>query len=260
VKGNVPLVPRRLPLDRDELHLWCVSLDRPPSPLRSLEETLSQDERERALRFRFSRERRRYAAGRGLLRAVLASYLDVDPGTLTFSYTAYGKPSLTPLRESADLRFNLSRSQDWLLIGVARGRDIGVDVECLRPKSDLLTIARRFFAPAESAVLDSLPDAARTRAFFECWTRKEAFIKAVGEGLSIPLDSFEVAFGPGLEPALLRLRGSRQAADEWSIWGLAPAPGVSAAVAVKARGLSLRPWFWTERSEVVPWEATTDLD
>jgi 4'-phosphopantetheinyl transferase len=242
------MVPRRVPLGPDEIHLWLISLARPPLPLPTLQKTLSSDERERASRFHFNRDQRRYVTSRGVLRAILASYLDLDPVTLSFQYSPHGKPSLLP---AAELRFNLSRSDEQLLVAVNLNRDIGVDVECLRPMSDLDAIARRFFAPAEAARLASLPDAVRVRAFFECWTRKEAFIKAVGEGLSMPLDSFEVAFGPEMTPALLGVRGSEVAARRWSLWGLDPASDVLAAVAVEGRGMSLRPLSWSPETGVV---------
>jgi 4'-phosphopantetheinyl transferase len=242
------MLPRRVPLGPDEIHLWLVSLDRPPAPLPTLQSTLSSDERERASRYHFDRDRRRYATSRGVLRAILASYLELDPDALTFQYSPHGKPSLAA---DAELRFNLSRSGEQLLVGVNLNREIGVDVECLRPMSDLDAIARRFFAPTEAAKLAALPDAVRTRAFFECWTRKEAFIKAVGEGLSMPLDSFEVAFGPDTLAALLSVGGSEPSAREWSLWGVEPAANVLAAVALQGPGPTLRTLCWSRRSGVV---------
>jgi 4'-phosphopantetheinyl transferase len=171
-------------------------------------------------------------AGRGALRHILAGYLGCAPAEIGFSYTAYGKPFLRN-EEKHGLRFNLSHSEDQALLAVTRGRVVGVDIEQIRPDFATEEIAKRFFSEREWKELRGLPAAERTTAFFRCWTRKEAFIKAVGEGLSFPLDAFAVSLAPG-EPAALRwLRTDKDGARRWRLEDIAAPAGFLAALAVE---------------------------
>jgi 4'-phosphopantetheinyl transferase len=213
-----------------EVHIWVVRLDLGAPALQALRATLSPDELARAERFVFRRDRERFVAARGTLRAVLAHYADVPPGALAFDYSAYGKPAL---RGGGTLQFNLSHAGEMAVIGVAREREIGVDVEAIRPAFAGEEIAARFFSPAEIAALRALPPEQRAIGFFNCWTRKEAYIKALGEGLSHPLDSFDVSLAPGEPAALLAVRGAP--AVEWSLYAFVPSPGYVAAAAVAGR-------------------------
>jgi len=214
---------------------------------------LSDDERERASRFRFQRDRVRYIAGRAFLRQILARYSGLNPEAFCFRYNEYGKPfvhSSPPLKERAGVReqpggeieFNLAHSRGLAIYGFATGVAIGVDIEAVRPDIAAEEIAERFFAPKEREVLRRLPAENRTSAFFECWTRKEAFIKARGMGLSLALDQFEVGFGPGVRPALLSVVGDPDAGERWHMSDLRPADGFAGALAVEGKVSEVRLW------------------
>ncbi|GJD70438.1 4'-phosphopantetheinyl transferase family protein [Methylobacterium gnaphalii] len=195
---------------------------------------LSEDERARAARFLRLEDRDRYAASHAALRHILAGALGTDPGLLRFRSGAAGKPELDgPWRDR--LAFNLSHSGRIGLIGLSPAGRIGVDVELTRPLSDCLGLARSHFSRAEIAALEAQPPADRQAAFYACWTRKEAFVKALGAGLSFPLNRFVVAVPP--EPAaLVSLDGSAQAARGWSLQHLDPAPDHVGAVAIQGEG------------------------
>ncbi|HEY4563621.1 MAG TPA: 4'-phosphopantetheinyl transferase superfamily protein, partial [Thermoanaerobaculia bacterium] len=172
-----------LELPAGEIHVWSVRLDPPAAEVERLGRALSADEWERANRFRFEKHRRQYVVGRGALRALLAAYLETRPEAVRFRYGPRGKPFL---ESPSDLQFNLSNSDEMALVGFVRGPEIGVDVEYLRPMPDCEQISERFFSESERRVLRGIPGRAKEEAFFNCWTRKEAYLKAVGEGLAAP--------------------------------------------------------------------------
>jgi 4'-phosphopantetheinyl transferase len=232
-------------LGPNEVHLWLAHLPAIPDQLPRLEQCLSAEERDRALRFRQAADRDRYIVSHGMLRVLVARYLDGDPAQLHFLQNAFGKPRLDGPAAATTLCFNLSHSGEFVLLGITRAREIGVDVETVRPRFATLEVAERFFAPAEVTVLRSLPEAQQTDAFFRCWTRKEAFIKARGEGLSRALDQFEVAFRPDEPAAILRSVDDPKASLRWSVQDVSPAPGYAAAVVVDGQGLQLHCWEWT---------------
>ena len=165
-----------------EIHSWCVRLDVPPETIAGLYATLSQDERDRSARFRFARDRQRFIAARGALRALLGRYLGTRSGDIRFTYNAFGKPDLSP-EFGGRLRFNLSHSGDLALIAVTTDAAVGVDLEYVRAHPDYPEIARSVFSATEVEELNRLPSHLYPRAFFTCWTRKEAYVKARGEGL-----------------------------------------------------------------------------
>jgi len=190
-------------------------------------EFLSADELDRAARFRFRYLRDAFVLARAGLRTLLAGYLDQAPGAIRFAYDRFGKPSLAwPIN---DLRFNLSHSGNMAVYAFGQCRALGVDVEEVREMEDALDIARRFFASAEVAELENAGIAERHRLFFTCWVRKEAFIKAVGEALSMPLDSFRVQFLPGREPCVMDPDGGIKA--DWRLHDLPLGAGYQAALA-----------------------------
>ncbi len=240
------LPPDTLKLGDDEVHVWRAALDLKPAHLEKLQQTLTPSERERAKRFFFQIGRERFVAARGLLRTILAYYLDMEPDQLRFSYNPYGKPDLAPEFDGHGLRFNMSHSHEVTLIAITRGREIGLDIELIRPDLAYEQIARRFFSPGEVATLLALPPNLRQEAFFVCWTRKEAYIKARGEGLSYPLDQFEVSLVPGEPAALLMTQGFPREASRWSIYDLDPGPGYAAALAIEGHGLACNQWQWSE--------------
>ena len=193
-----------------------------------LDRLLSREERDRARRFHLERDRRRYVVRRGRLRELLARYLDCAPAQVRVSSTAYGKPFVA----GSDLEFNLSRSCNMALYVVARGAVVGCDIERRDMSFAVEQTAEQFFSREEVRELRSLPSARRVEGFFNCWTRKEAFVKARGGGLSLPLDGFDVSLAPGRPAALLR------GGDGWSVCSFEPAPGYQAAMV--ARGTSCR--------------------
>ena len=213
-----------------EPHVWRASLDLAAPRAAALYATLSADERERAARFHFERDRGRFIAARGFLRELLAGYLDHPPASLRFSYGPRGKPALAA--PSANISFNLSHTHGLALFAFARDAALGVDIEHVRAGFATEDIAERFFSPREQSSLRALPAAQRAEGFFNGWTRKEAYIKATGDGLAIPLDSFDVTLAPGELPRLLAVRATDAPASRWSLYALAPGPDFAAALVV----------------------------
>jgi 4'-phosphopantetheinyl transferase len=227
-------MPSPSALDADEVHVWRASLDLDGTTLERLQATLSADERARAERFHFSKHRAHFIVGRGLLRHLLGKYLAIAPAELRFTFNPQGKPAL----EGVSLRFNLAHSHGLAVYAVTRQREVGVDVERVRSEVAGEGIAERFFSPREVATLRALPVEQRLRAFFHCWTRKEAYVKAVGKGLMLPLDSFDVSLTPDV-PALLEVRG--EATDEkcWTMRELDVPAGYIGALAGEGDGWRL---------------------
>jgi 4'-phosphopantetheinyl transferase len=230
-----------------EVHLWTILLDPPPARVAAARRRLADDERARADRFRFDRHRRRFTVGRAALRELLAGYLGFAPEAVRFAYGEKGKPSLDRPTEGSRgaLHFNLSNSHELALAAVAVGVEVGVDVEWLRPMPDGLRIAERYFSAAERAALAALPEDERDAAFFNGWTRKEAYLKAIGDGLTVPLDRFDVTLAPGAPTRILALAGDAAAAARWSLLPLRPAAGYVGALALPAPGpWRLHGWQW----------------
>lgn len=237
---------RDMDLRRDAVHVWRTVTEVPASRLAPLYEALAPDERARAGRFRFEEDRRRFTVARGVLRSILARYLDVEPAAVEFRYGAHGKPSLAETVAGRDLRFNLSHSHGLALHAFAVGRELGVDVERVRPATDILGVARRSFSLAEVDALTSLPPGQRREGFFNCWTRKEAFIKAHGAGTALGLSRFDVTLRPDEPAALLRFDGDPGEAARWSLRALDAGEGYKAALAVEGRGWELRCWDYPD--------------
>ncbi len=236
--------PPDLALSRDEVHVWRASLVRPPAQIQAFQGVLTPDELERAGRFCFQGDAERFVAARAILRAILGSYLGLKPNQIHLRYTAHGKPYLPAASEREKLRFNLSHSRGLALYAVTRGREVGVDLESLDTGFDCEPIAVRFFSQRENATLAALPAERRREAFFACWTRKEAYIKARGAGLGIPLQQFDVSLVPGEPAALLDCRWAPQEVAHWTLHALDPGPGFTAAVAVEGQDWDLRCWQW----------------
>ena len=227
--SNWAEAPPSLSLESGGVHVWRVSLDQPDERLDRFRRTLEPDELNRASRFHFDKHRRHFIVARGFLRSVVARYVEMQPEALRFSYGAYGKPALA---SEQVLRFNLSHSHEVALLAVARDADLGVDVEHIRADFASEEIAQRFFSRAEVEVFNSLPKDEQVAAFFRCWTRKEAYIKAIGKGLSQALDGFDVTLAPDAGPALLRAEGDD--ASRWLLTDLSAGAGYAAALAIEA--------------------------
>ncbi|HEY3988790.1 MAG TPA: 4'-phosphopantetheinyl transferase superfamily protein [Acidobacteriaceae bacterium] len=198
----------------------------------ALERVLATEEAERASRFRFSHLRESYITTHGILRCLLGRYLDLDPAGICFVYSARGKPALD---SAGGLQFNLTHSDSMAAIALTTGCPLGIDMEHTRPLADIEQIAGQYFCPEETAEILSLPLGERERAFFSCWTRKEAYIKAIGDGLSCGLDSFRVSVQPDAPARLIHIGGDTVAPGSWSLHNLSLAPDYAAALAYQDR-------------------------
>jgi 4'-phosphopantetheinyl transferase len=215
-----------LTLETDEVHIWLACLDVDPRERTRLRSYLNEEEVSRAERFIFTCDRDHFIVARGRLRELVGRYLHCPPNVVRFKTGRYGKPSL--LDDLDPLRFNLSHSHGLALYGFCMGRELGIDTEKIRSGFAGEGIAARYFSSAEQKELAEVPKELRDTAFFLCWTRKEAYIKAHGDGLQIPLDSFDVSLKPD-EPATLRSADS----GRWSIRAFVPAPEFVAALIVE---------------------------
>ena len=236
--------PKQLQLPEGEIHIWRARLNVAAEVLDRLGSTLAHDEKARAQRFRFSRDRDHFIACRGILRELLGGYLRVSPVAIEFSYAAYGKPAYCSRDSTSPIRFNLSHSGDQAVLAFCRNSEIGIDLESIQTEFGGEEIAARYFSAPELAELRALPEAVKPEGFFLCWTRKEAYLKARGLGLQLPLDSFSVSLTPG-RPESLQSEDS----DRWNLHSFRSAPDFVAAVVYErvqeGREFHLRYWDWT---------------
>jgi 4'-phosphopantetheinyl transferase len=239
------LPPETLTLQPAHVDVWRVRSNLPIKVRDRLETTLSEDEKSRAARFHFMADRERFISAHGCLRDVLSRYLPCEPDQFHFPTNSHGKPAV----DGHKVEFNLSHSGDFTLIAIAQECRVGVDVERIRSGISSHVIAQQYFSASEFAELQSLPLKQRETAFFTCWTRKEAYIKAQGQGLSMPLESFDVSLIPN-EPATLRAtRPNSQEAARWTLHGLDVDPCYQAAVAAEGKDLEFRLWDWNVRGK-----------
>lgn len=238
-------VPETLTLSHEEVHVWRASLDVAARHTQDLRCTLTIDELSRAERFVYAQDRERFIVARGLLRAVLGRYLNVAPEQLRFRHGASGKPALAAESGGHGIHFNLSDSHGLVLYAVALNREVGVDVEHVHPIPEAAELVARFFSFSERAEFRALAPDDQLGAFFRCWTRKEAYIKAKGQGFALPLDRFDVSVAPGRSAELLNVDGYPYEASRWSLCDLSPAPGYVGALAVEGHGWRLTCRQWT---------------
>lgn len=226
-------------LSGNEAHIWRVFLIPGEGDVRRQWGDLAPEERERAERFHTQRDRDRFILARSALRAIIGRYLDVAPADVRFSYHPHGKPGLDG-GSGSRLRFNLAHSRDLALCALTHGREVGIDVEYMR---DGLTegIAERFFSPLEAARLKAVPPERRQETFFRTWTCKEAYVKAMGDGLLVSLDRFSISIGEGEPPRLTADHGDPTAPHRWSFLEMAPAEGYVGAMATEG---TVQPVFW----------------
>ncbi len=218
-----------------ELHVWAVPLHGDPERLGA---SLSAPERQRLQRFHFADHRRRYQIGHGALRTILGGYMAIDAAAVEFRQGPRGKPYVAgPGVTDNGPYFNLSHSGKLALIGIS-ATELGLDVEKVRHLESLTEIARKHFSPSEFEALDALTGDARELAFYRCWTRKEAYIKAIGEGLSMPLDTFDVSLGE--DPEFVACRDGREDPANWSMLDVSPGPEFVGAVAMRAKHVTVR--------------------
>ncbi|MEM7354922.1 MAG: 4'-phosphopantetheinyl transferase superfamily protein [Acidobacteriota bacterium] len=221
-----------------EVQLWRVDLRPPEAQVEACRRLLTAEEIARAERFHFDRHRRRFLVRRGALRRLIGAYLGCEPTAVRFEEGEKGKPFVhqAGVAPADRLQFNLSDSKDLALYAFTRGAELGVDVEILRPMPDALGIAEHFFSDEERQDLRRVPEADVPKAFFNCWTRKEAYIKAIGEGLSEPLDRFSVTLQLADPARFIHLGGDRQRAAAWTLHHLVPEPGAVGALALEGEG------------------------
>ncbi len=219
-------------LPGETIHLWYCSFGSNETHIPNYRSVLSDDELLKAEKFKFRIDRERHIISRGLLRTLLGRYLKKDPRNIRFNYTSYGKPQLP---EHGTLHFNVSHSGDRAVFGFVRDSEVGVDVEKIKDDFDVLELASKFFSPLEVELLAKNPGAEMAKAFFRCWTRKESFIKAVGSGLSFPLDSFSVSMDDDLQVNLLETLWDASERHRWKMFSFVPSEGYIGAVAIRNR-------------------------
>jgi 4'-phosphopantetheinyl transferase len=218
------------PLGQDEVHVRIASLDCPQSDTKYFDNILAEDEINRANRFNFKKDRERFVAGRGLLRMILSSYVGMPAHEIIFIYGCHGKPGLRRQDGRPAIEFNLAHSAGTAIYAITRDRPVGIDIELVNHEFPIESVAERFFSKVEVAAFRSLPRDMQRIAFFKCWTRKEAFIKALGDGLSCPLSDFDVSLMPGQPAELLHIRGASEEASRWYMEDIESVAGYAAAI------------------------------
>jgi len=231
--------PSALNLPDDTIHIWRMNLDVSCSHRQAYYELLNSAERKRAARYRFAEPRNRFIVARAELRQLIGRYINRAPDTITFDKNAWGKPALAECVD-AHLEFNIAHSGDLALYAFSRNRIVGVDVEFIHPIEDVDHLVTNFFSVYEQQTFGQIPKEMQLQAFFNGWTRKEAYIKGQGKGLSIPLDSFDVTLLPGEPAALLADRTDETAVQRWKLMDIKAGNGYTAALAVETGGVALR--------------------
>jgi 4'-phosphopantetheinyl transferase len=240
-KAQGPARPHPVPILRaNEVHLW--TLVHGTEDIAEYTSLLSPDEMERARRFRFPALFERFVADHGRLRLLLAAYLEADPQRLEFVFNEQGKPRLSG--PDCRLRFNMSHTRGLTMIAVCLDAELGIDVEAMRPVEDRDDIAARHFSPMENRTLQAEPESDRDAAFLRCWTRKEAYVKARGEGLSLPLDRFAVTLAGKDHAALVHCAWDEHEPYRWMLEHLQPMAGYIGAIAIEQGAWSLLHFTW----------------
>ena len=231
--------PDEMQLSSEAVHVWCVAVEPLAGQVPELAKLLSNDERSRANAFVNARDRERFIISHGILRLLIGCYLEVAPDKVQFSQGSHKKPCLGGHYASSGLQFNLSHSQSYALFAFSRHRQVGVDIEYIRPLPDMEQIAANTFSPQENLELDKLPPEQRLSAFYDYWTRKEAFVKALGKGLYYPLNRFSVSISPEKQNCYLMLDDNPADASRWAIMGLKVSGNYAAALAVEGHDWQL---------------------
>jgi 4'-phosphopantetheinyl transferase len=228
-----------------KVHIWQASLLQPEDVVQQLQASLSEEERQRANRFRSPEHRRAFILGRGVLRDLLYRYTGIEPGQIRFKYNLAGKPFLASEEDAPEIHFNVSHAGQLVLFAFSWDCPVGIDVECIRPMEEMDQVAERSFSAQEYRKFQRIREPARLKAFYHCWTRKEALVKATGEGLSFPLSDIEVSFEPDEPVELLSIHGSPERAGHWTMHDLKAQDGYAAALVVAGKDHSLSHKQWT---------------
>jgi 4'-phosphopantetheinyl transferase len=242
--SNWECAPRTPALQDEIVHIWCASLDLPPKDISQNHTLLSADEKRRAENFFFIKDRNGFIAARGILRNILSRYLTVDPAAITFSYSPSGKPFLTDSSNHEGLSFNLSHSHRMALYAVTLSRGVGVDLEHIRQDFEWNDIARIFLSPEEMSHLQKTPKNIRFKKFYTYWSRKEAFLKSIGTGLTIDPKNITVLRQSGLSGWIMLTNTFTGPHRQWSLLDLNLGPDYAASLAVEGKGAGLQYWKW----------------
>jgi 4'-phosphopantetheinyl transferase len=242
---NIP--PTQPLLLGENVHVWQAKIDLPSKGVQNLKKNLSIDERIKAERFRFDRDKNQFIAARGILRLILTYYLSVEPGAVRFCYDKNGKPRLHNEFGKTGIKFNVSHSEGLAVYVFTRGHEVGVDVECMREISEMEQIIEQLFSAKERVVFNALPISEKRETFFNWWTRKEAFTKATGNGLSHPLDRFDALLAGGKTGESLGILGCAQECQGWSIFDMTPAEEFAGAVVVEGKDWDVQCWQWPSK-------------
>ena len=234
--------PVKLSLSEKHIDIWRTSLDLPQRQIDEYKSLLAPDEIERADRFKVKRKYREYLISRGLLRRVLGHALRIDPAGLEFEYSEHDKPFLDLIHKGRPVTFNVSHTHEQTLIAVTLEHALGIDIEHVRHDVQFRQLARRFFSAQEARELETYTEAGIPRAFFACWTRKEAFVKALGDGISFGLNEFSVAVDPFADDVALTTHWDPEEAGNWSLTNIRTDPDYIAALAVAGQGFKIRYW------------------
>jgi 4'-phosphopantetheinyl transferase len=237
-----PISTGQLQLSEDEIHVWVSCLDVDPTSRMALAASLSKEERIRAKKFRFRRHQNRFIARRGLLRAIVSQYLHIESDELVFEYNRYGKPEVAHQFNRSGIHFNLSHSDDMALFAVTFVGPVGIDIERIRPIKYKEEFLNRFSSPRERELFQNLDSRKKQRAFFYLWTRKEAFLKAIGVGITQLLSQVEVSFQSKEPVRFITISGDKKKILRWSIHNLFATKDFIAALAIKAKKVRIRYW------------------
>jgi 4'-phosphopantetheinyl transferase len=235
--------PENLILSEEEAHVWRADLRFNECFQSSFLKLLSPDEKRRADKFHFAKDSRNFIVARGILRSLIGKYLEINPAEISFQYSEFGKPGIAA---NHSLQFNISHSENVALFAFIKKLNVGVDVEFVKQDIEVKDIATKFFSANEVLNLLALPEKQHTLGFFNCWTRKEAFIKAVGQGLSFPLDQFEVSLEPDKPAKLLATNWEPKAVSKWSIYSMSPGANFVGSVAIEGPVKHVNFWNWNK--------------
>ena len=242
-------------LQTNEIHVWKVEINPSVFMLDRLCNLLNDQELTRANRFKAKTHRNAFVAARGALRLLLSLYTGTDAQQLVFRTERHGKPFLENPSLIPPLTFNLAHSGELALYAISLTRKVGIDIEHHQPRVDHQALAKRICSPQEKSCLQKLPGDQQKNAFFSCWTRKEAYVKAIGKGLSFPLDTITVSINPDQPAALLKVKDNETEPDRWSMWDLNPGQDYSAALVGEGRDCKPLCWKWSWEAELVKHKA-----
>ncbi len=247
--------PQHLTLPPNHVHVWKANLSPPESKLAHLQTILSSDEQARAQRFKFPKHRKAFETARGLLRLILSRYLHTSPESLNFAQESHGKPFLLS-PTTPPLSFNVSHSNDMVLYAVTLKSPVGIDIEYHKPKINIPALIQRICSTEEKEMLMALSPTEQKRGFFACWTRKEAYVKATGKGITVPLEKITVSLPTSPCVELRHLEDDEQDISLWTLSDIQVAPRYTAALAIKGMNNTTDYWAWEWDASDTVWNST----